>query len=151
MLLKPRNSLNERLLLGIDLCLRSDSASDSKAMMHVTIQVDLVRPPILLQNILCLNPILPRLYLVLICTSDAQGALNSLQHLGRDARWVGDEASVDVLKTGILGEEIEDPGCAGGEAHGANFCAFSLDLQVLDCTVDELQLFLLGLRSYDGV
>jgi hypothetical protein len=26
-----------------------------------------------------------------------------------------------------------------------------LDLQVLDCTVDELQLFLLGLRSYDGV
>jgi hypothetical protein len=61
------------------------------------------------------------------------------------------KANANVLKTRNFSEQADNPGRTSTKSHDADFFAPSLDLQVLDCAVNEFQFLLFRLWSYNGV
>ena len=97
MLIKPRNSLVERLFLGPLLHLVRQIAADGEPVAHAGVQVDLVRQLGLPQDLLRLVALLSGEYVVRLCGCDGQGSGDGGELILLDERRVGDEADLDTV------------------------------------------------------
>jgi hypothetical protein len=94
---KPRNSLDESLLLRESLSRHSRIAPDRKPVLHPREQVDLERLLCSPQDLLGLVPLLGREDVVQLGCGDGQRARNARELVGLDERGVRDEAAVDAV------------------------------------------------------
>jgi hypothetical protein len=105
MLLKPLDCLQESALLGILGHLVAQVTSDSEAVLHPTVEIDLIGQACLLQDLLRLVPLLCREDGVGFCSADAQWALDLLQLLGLDKAWMSTISHFDLA---LVGSQVPD-------------------------------------------
>lgn len=124
MLLEPRQSLQESILLCVLRDLVTQLGPHRESVFDTAVQVDLVGETGLLEDNLGFVALLGGEDRVGLGGGDAEGAADGLEFVGFDEGWVSDVANVDLVLLGV--EMADDVFGAEAVADGGDFLTHSI-------------------------